>query len=58
MYVKLKNDVPAKSVIPYKISTVNIYPNYAGVEDSTHTAPDRFAEKNFFQSDTFLSQTV
>lgn len=54
MYVKLKNDVPAKSVIPYKISTVNIYPNYAGVKDSTHAAPDRFAEKNFFQSDTFF----
>lgn len=54
MYVKLKNDVPTKSIIPYKISKVNIYPNYAGVEDSTYAAANRFAEKNFFQSDTFF----
>ncbi|HEA28822.1 MAG TPA: hypothetical protein ENH91_02305 [Leeuwenhoekiella sp.] len=54
MYVKLKKDVPTKSVIPYKISNVNVYPHYAGVEDSTHAPPDRFAEKNFFQDDTFF----
>ncbi len=54
MYIKLKKDVPVKSVIPYRISSVNIYPNYAGVEDTTLTSPDRFAEKNFYQNDTFF----
>ena len=54
MYVKLKKDVPEKSVIPYKISTVNVYPHYGGVKDSVYGEPSRFAEKNFFQRDSFF----
>ncbi|MGB3774726.1 MAG: BamA/TamA family outer membrane protein [Leeuwenhoekiella sp.] len=54
MYVKLKNDVPEKSVIPYKISSLNIYPDYGGVKDSTYSSANRIAEKNFYQKDLFF----
>lgn len=53
LFLKLKNEVPRKSLIPYKISKVNVYPNYE-VLDSVSIEPMRFNEKNFIQKETFF----
>ncbi len=54
LYLRLKKDVPAKSVIPYKLAKVNVYP-YNTVElDSSALDTVRFAEKNFIQGETFF----
>lgn len=47
LFLRLKKDVPSKSVIPYKIKRVNIYPNYRMEEDTTRKDTVRYAEKNF-----------
>ncbi|MEO8934854.1 MAG: BamA/TamA family outer membrane protein [Xanthomarina sp.] len=53
LFLKLKNEVPKKSLIPYKISKINIYPNYE-VADSSQITPTRFKNKNFIQKETFF----
>ncbi len=53
LFLKLKNEVPKKSLIPYKISKVNVYPNYE-VSDSASITPTRFNEKNFIQKERFF----
>ncbi len=50
LYLRLKNNVPAKAVIPYKIDRVNIYPNYKiGGRDSIPQDTVKLNGKNFFQ---------
>ncbi|MGY0391155.1 translocation and assembly module lipoprotein TamL [Bizionia sp. KMM 8389] len=53
LFLKLKNDVPKKSLIPYKISKINIYPNYK-VADSVAVQPERYNEKSYIQKETFF----
>jgi len=53
LFLKLKNEVPDKSLIPYKISKINIYPNYE-VSDSTKVESTRYNEKNFIQNEEFF----
>lgn len=53
LFLKLKNEVPKKSLIPYKISKINIYPNYE-VSDSTKITPTRYNEKNYIQKEEFF----
>lgn len=53
LFLKLKNAVPNKSIIPYKISKVNIYPSY-DVADSIQTETIRFNNKNFIQKEVFF----
>jgi len=53
LFLRLKKDVPNKSIIPYKIGSVNVYPNYEVGTDSA-TAKTRYAEKNFFQKELFF----
>jgi len=54
LYLRLKKDVPPKSVIPYKIAKVNVYP-YNTVEiDSNAIDTTRFAQKSFIQGETFF----
>lgn len=53
LFLKLKNAVPKKSIIPYKISKVNIYPSYE-VADSINTQTIRYNEKNFIQKEVFF----
>lgn len=53
LFLKLKNAVPKKSTIPYKISKVNIYPSY-DVSDSIQTETIRYNEKNFIQKEVFF----
>lgn len=53
LFLKLKNDVPKKSLVPYKISKINIYPAFK-VSDSIEKNTTRYNEKNFIQEETFF----
>ncbi|MGO3181931.1 MAG: BamA/TamA family outer membrane protein [Aequorivita sp.] len=53
LFLKLKNEVPKKSIVPYKITKVNVYANY-DVQDSTVNDVARFKEKNYINSEDFF----
>lgn len=53
LFLRLKNEVPKKSIVPYKISKINIYANY-DVQDSTVNNVERFNEKNYINSEDFF----
>src|SRR5690606_38990334 len=53
LFLKLKKEVPKKSIIPYQISKVNIYPSY-DVADSIQKQTIRFNKKNFIQKEVFF----
>lgn len=50
LFLKLKKEVPKKSIIPYKIDKVNIYTNYE-VGDSIENKTIRFNNKNYIQEE-------
>ncbi len=54
LFLRLKKDVPSKSVIPYKISNVNVYANYNVDEDSVTNNYKRYEDKNFLQDELFF----
>ncbi|MDR5590224.1 BamA/TamA family outer membrane protein [Christiangramia sp. SM2212] len=54
LFLRLKKDVPSKSVIPYQISNVNVYVNYNVDEDSVTKNYKRFKDKNYFQDELFF----
>ncbi|MUP45733.1 hypothetical protein E0K83_08240 [Gramella sp. BOM4] len=54
LYLRLKKDVPSKSVIPYRISNVNVYANYNVDEDSITKNFERYEEKNYFQEEVIF----
>lgn len=51
LYLRLKKDVPNKSIIPYQISNVNVYANYNVDEDSLTKNYKRYKDKNYFQDE-------
>lgn len=53
LFLKLKHEVPKKAIVPYRISRVNIYPNYE-VADSIHTKTVRYNDKSFIQKEQFF----
>lgn len=53
LFLRLKNEVPQKSIVPYKISKVNVYPNY-DVQDSTITEVVRFKGKSYINNKDFF----
>lgn len=53
LFLKLKKDVPEKAIIPYKVKTINVYPNY-NLRDSTASASNRFEKKNYYQNEAFF----
>lgn len=53
LFLKLKKAVPNKAIIPYKISKVNIYPNY-DVADSIQKQIIRYNEKDYIQKEVFF----
>jgi len=53
LFLKLKKDVPEKAIIPYKVKTINVYPNY-NLRDSTTNISKRFEEKNYYQNEEFF----
>lgn len=53
LFLKLKKEVPQKSIMPYRISKVNIYPNYK-IEDSIKATETRYESKNYIQEGEFF----
>lgn len=53
LYLKLKESVPNKSLVPYKIAKINVYANYDS-EDSTVVDLVRFNEKNYINSEDYF----
>lgn len=54
LFLRLKKDVPSKAVIPYKISRVNIYPNYVIDDDTSKAQPVRYEDKNYIQEKEYF----
>ncbi|MCM8570139.1 outer membrane protein assembly factor [Gramella jeungdoensis] len=54
LFLRLKKDVPPKSVIPYQVSNVNVYANYNVDEDSLTKNYERYEDKNYFQEELFF----
>ena len=54
LFLKLKKDVPLNGIVPYRISKVNIYPNYSIETDSAETPITRFENKNYIQKEEFF----
>lgn len=53
LFLKLKAEVPKKSLVPYKIKNVNVHPAY-NLQDSTTTNEERFNTKSYFQDSLFF----
>lgn len=53
LFLRLKKDVPQKSIVPYRISKINVYAN-RDAQDSTIKEKVRFNEKNFINSQDFF----
>lgn len=53
LFMKLKAEVPKKSLVPYQIKQINVYPNY-DLNDSTQIEVNRFKSKNFYQDTLFF----
>jgi len=51
LFLRLKKDVPEKSMIPYKIGKVNIYPNYDVGEENLSEDTTFFKEKYYMQDE-------
>ncbi|SFA85943.1 translocation and assembly module lipoprotein TamL [Algoriphagus aquimarinus] len=49
LYLRLKKNVPAKGIIPYKIDTINVFPNYSIDEDGDKLDTTIYDDKNFIQ---------
>ena len=54
LFVRLKKDVPVKSIVPYKIKRVNVYPNYRVDNDSIDRDSIRFENKYYLQQELFF----
>ena len=54
LFLKLKKEVPVKSIIPYKISKVNIYPNYVIGNDTIKQDTVRYEGKSYIQAEEFF----
>lgn len=56
LFLRLKRDVPEKSIIPYQIERVNIYPNYQVSDEYSEADVIRLDEKNFYQKEEFFKE--
>ena len=54
LFLRLKKDVPSKSVIPYRISNVNVYPSNNVDEDTLSKNYKRYKDKNYLQEELFF----
>jgi outer membrane protein insertion porin family len=56
LFLRLKREVPEKSIIPYQIESVNIYPNYQMTDDYSEEDIIRLDGKNFYQKEQFFKE--
>ncbi|MGJ5642609.1 BamA/TamA family outer membrane protein [Formosa sp. S-31] len=54
LYLRLKQAIPKKSVVPYKVSKINVYTNYDIKNDSIPKDTIRFNNKNFIETESFF----
>lgn len=54
LFLRLKKDVPPKTIVPYKISKVNVFSNYVVDTDSIRKDTVVFADKNFIQETEYF----
>ncbi len=50
LYLRLKDDVPRKSVVPYNVSEIVVYPNY-GLNDATKTNDTTYVDSVAYVQD-------
>ncbi|MGF1556832.1 BamA/TamA family outer membrane protein [Paucihalobacter sp.] len=53
LFLRLKEEVPKKATIPYKINRINVYPSH-DLQDSTFIYTERFNNKNYIQDSVFM----
>jgi len=49
LFLRLKQNVPPKSILPYQIDEINVFPNYSINESEEKLDTTQVAEKNFIQ---------
>ncbi len=49
LYLRLKKDVPEKSMVPYEITRINVFPNYSVNESAAKLDTTVVESKNFIQ---------
>ena len=49
LYLRLKKNVPANGIIPYKIDSIDVFPNYSIDEDGEKLDTTLYDNKNFIQ---------
>ena len=54
LFLRLKENVPKKSIVPYKIKRVNVYPNYRVDNDSIDRDSIRYENKHYLQKEFFF----
>ncbi len=54
LFLRLKKDVPAESMVPYKLRAVNVYPNYSVGMDTIAQDTVRLKNKNFIQRELYF----
>lgn len=54
LFLGLKKDVPKEAIVPYKVSKINVYPNYDLKNDSLEIAAFHLDGKDYFQKDLFF----
>ena len=54
LFLKLKKDVPRKAIVPYKVTQVNVYPNYDIQRDSLQADSINFNNKNYIREKEFF----
>lgn len=54
LYLRLKEEVPPKSIIPYRIAEVNVYPNYVLPHDTIAMDTVRYKGRIYLQEEEFF----
>ncbi|GEQ87223.1 membrane protein [Patiriisocius marinistellae] len=54
LFLTLKKDVPKKAVIPYMVTTINVYTNYDLKKDSLELETVEFNNKNYISDELFF----
>lgn len=54
LFLKLKKDVPAKAVVPYRLRNVAVYPNNTIPLDTVRIDSTRFNNRSYLQEDIFF----
>lgn len=58
LYLRLKNDVPGKSLVPYEITRINVFPNYSINESAAKLDTTVVESKNFIQGNLVFKPTL